>query len=213
LPNFDLPVDLRNLDSPAAVDWEHRLGSPLPRPLPFPAQSLKEIRLRGTFNVSCEPETRRALLAECLTALEPGGRIVLHHLTSGAPLPPNSLPLPGPASVVEEVPLDAELLAWLESAAFCDVRLLKFGSTPSFTLGGVELRETIVQAVKPLPAEEETILVIYKGPFRELVDDTGRVFRRGDRVRISVAQWDRLCSGSFDESFVQLRSVTPHRSN
>jgi len=203
LPDCDLP----------AVDWEHRLGSPLPRPLPFPAQSLKEIRLRGTFNLPREPEARRALLAECLEALEPGGRIVLHHLTSDAPLPPNSLPLPGPASVVEEVPLDAELLGWLESAAFCDVRLLKFGSTPSFTLGSVELRETIVHAIKPLPAEDETILVIYKGPFRELVDDTGRVFRRGDRIRISVAQWDRLCSGPFEESFVRLRSVTPRGSN
>jgi catechol 2,3-dioxygenase-like lactoylglutathione lyase family enzyme len=213
-PDCDSPaVDSPAWDSPSAVDWEHRLGSPLPRPLPFPAQSLKEIRLRGTFNVPCEPETRRALLAECLTALEPGGRIVLHHLTSGAPLPPNSLPLPGPASVVEQVPLDADLLAWLERAAFCDVRLLKFGSTPSFTLGGVELRETIVQAVKPLLAEEETILVIYKGPFRELVDDSGRVFRRGDRVRISVAQWDRLCSGPFEESFVRLRSVMPRGSN
>jgi catechol 2,3-dioxygenase-like lactoylglutathione lyase family enzyme len=214
LPDCDLPaVDLRNLDSPAAVDWEHRLGSPLPRPLPFPAQSLKEIRLRGTFSVPCEPEARRALLAECLDALEPGGRIVLHHLTSDAPLPPNSLPLPGPASIVEEVPLDSELLGWLESAAFCDLRLLKFGSTPSFTLGSVELRETIVQAIKPLPAEDESILVIYKGPFRELVDDTGRAFRRGDRVWISVAQWDRLCSGPFEESFVRLRSVMPRGSN
>ncbi|HET6327761.1 MAG TPA: ArsI/CadI family heavy metal resistance metalloenzyme [Planctomycetaceae bacterium] len=192
--------------APAATEWEHRLGCPFPRPLPFGDQTLNEIRLRGTFNVPCDPAIRDAMLVDCLRALKPGGRIVLHHLTSNAPLPANSLPLPGPAAVVEEVPIDVELLAAVERAGFCDVRLLKFGSAPSFTLRGVELRETIIQAVKSPQAEEESIVVMYKGPFRELIDDAGRVFRRGDRVWISPSAWDRLCSGSFEDSFVRLKS-------
>jgi catechol 2,3-dioxygenase-like lactoylglutathione lyase family enzyme len=193
-------------DAIAPVDWEHRLGSPFSLPLPFAERSLNEIRLRGTFNVPCDSATRRAGLGECLRVLTPGGRIVLHHLTCDSPLPPDSLPLPGPAAVVEDVPVDTQLLASLEEAGFCESRLLKFGSTPSFSVGGVELRETIVQALKPHDAEKEQIPVMYKGPFRELVDDAGRVFRRGERIWISPAHWERLCSGPFEESFVRLRS-------
>ncbi len=192
---------------PASADWEHRLGSPFPRPLSFEEQTLNEIRLRGTFNIPWEPAIRDAMLVDCVRVLKPGGRIVLHHLTSNAPLPANSLPLPGPAAVVEEVPVDAELLAAVERAGFCDVQLLKFGSSPSFTAHGVELRETILQAVKSPKADEESILVMYKGPFRELVDDACHTFRRGDRVWISSDAWDRLCSGSLEDSFVRLKSA------
>jgi len=191
---------------PAPVEWEHRLGSSFPQRLPFRDGSLEEVRLRGTFNAPCEPTTREALLAECLRVLAPSGRIVLHHLTSDAPLPPGSLPLPGPAAVVEDVPLDVDLLAWIEGAGFGDLRLVKFGGTPSFTLRAVQLRETIVQAIKPANAEEEGILVTYKGPFRELVDDAGRVFRRGERVWVSSARWELICSGPLGESFVRLRT-------
>jgi catechol 2,3-dioxygenase-like lactoylglutathione lyase family enzyme len=188
------------------VDWEHRLGSPFPRPLPFGEGSLEEIRLRGTFNVPCDPDFGAAVLAECLRALKPGGRIVLHHLTSEAPLPPGSLPLPGPAALVEDVPIDRELLAWVEDAGFVDVRLVKFGSAPSFTLQKVQLRETILQALKPSDAESQRIQVMYKGPFRELIDDAGQVFRRGERSWISPARWEFICSGPLEESFVRLRS-------
>src|SRR3984885_6005916 len=45
-----------NSESPTPVDWEHRLGSPYPQPLPFADQALREIRLRGTFNVPTGPD-------------------------------------------------------------------------------------------------------------------------------------------------------------
>jgi catechol 2,3-dioxygenase-like lactoylglutathione lyase family enzyme len=193
------------VESAAPLEWEHRLGSPFPQPFPFSDESLDEIRLRGTFNVPCAPAVRRAVLADCLRALAPAGRVVLHHLTGESPLPSGSLPLPGPAAVVEEVPVDAELFAWLAEAGYCDVRLLKFGGKASFTVQGIELRETIVEAHKPLATGGDEVLVVYQGPFRELVDDVGRVFHRGQRTWISREQWERFGSGPLAESFVQLR--------
>jgi catechol 2,3-dioxygenase-like lactoylglutathione lyase family enzyme len=198
-----------NSESPTPVDWEHRLGSPCPQPLPFADQSLREVRLRGTFNVPTDPDVRCALLAECLRVLEPGGRVVLHHLTAERPLPAGSLPLPGPASVVEHVPVDTEMLAWLEEAGFCDVRLVKFGSAPSLSIDGVQLRETIVQAQKSPNPGDAGVQVAYKGPFRSLTDDRGRVFRRGQRAWISEAEWALICAGPLAESFVHLRGEQP----
>jgi catechol 2,3-dioxygenase-like lactoylglutathione lyase family enzyme len=187
------------------AEWEHCLGSPFPRPLAFEGRSLSEIRLRGTFNVPYTPDVRRAMLADCLHALAPAGRVVLHHLTGESPLPTGSLPLPGLASVVEDVPIDADMLGWLADAGFCDVRLLKFGGKASFTVQGVELRETIIEAHRPHAAQSDEVLIVYKGPFRELVDDSGRVFRRGERTWISREQWERLGSGPLAESFVRLQ--------
>ncbi len=194
---------------PAPDDWEHRLGSPFPRTLSFADGSLQEIRLRGTFNVPCEPKVRQARLAECRRVLTPGGRVVLHHLTGASSLPAGSLPLPGPAAVVEEVPVDTALLGWVAEAGFGDVRLLKFGSTPSFAVQGVELRETIVHATKPPSQEDAEVVVVYKGPFCQLVDDAGRVFRRGERTRIPRARWESIAAGPLEESFVRLRSDRP----
>ena len=106
------------------------------------------------------------------------------------------------------MPVDAELLGWVTEAGFGDVRLLKFGSAPSFTVQGVELRETIVEAIKP-PSEADTeVVVVYKGPFCQLVDDANRVFRRGERTRI-CARWESIAGGPLEESFVRLRSDRP----
>ncbi len=53
---------------------------------------------------------------------------------------------------------------------------------------------------------------MYKGPFRELVDDAGRVFRRGERAWISPARWELICSGPLEESFVRLRCEQTNKS-
>jgi catechol 2,3-dioxygenase-like lactoylglutathione lyase family enzyme len=196
-------------ESPVRLDWEHRLGSSFPHPLPFAERSLNEVRLRGTFNVPHDPALRRAMLAECLRVLKPGGRVVLHHLTAERSLPEGCLPLPGPASVVESVPVDTEMLAWLEEGGFCDVRLIKFGSAPSFSVDGVQLRETILQAQRMPDPGDADVLVVYKGPFRCLTDDGGSVFHRGERTWISQAQWALISAGPLEESFVRLRVEQP----
>ncbi len=141
----------------------------------------------------------------------PGGRIVLHHLTGASRLPSGSLPLPGPAAVVEEVPVDTELLGWVTEAGFGDVRLLKFGSAPSFTVQGVELRETIVQAIKPPSEADAEVVVVYKGPFCQLVDDAGRVFRRGERTRISPPAGSRSLAGRSRNRFFVCARTGPVR--
>jgi hypothetical protein len=34
--------------------------------------------------------------------------------------------------------------------------------------------------------------VLYQGPFRELRDDSGRLFRRGERTLVDSVTWQRL---------------------
>jgi hypothetical protein len=79
-----------------------------------------------------------------------------------------------------------------------------------YTLGA-ELRETKIEANKPglNAASEAGLTALYKGPFRELIDDDdGRVFRRGERVAIDRATWQRLQS-SAAENFLLIESAAP----
>ena len=194
-----------SLAAPAAKTWEHSLGQPVALPLPAADGSLSEVRLRGTFNTTAGEAVRDELLAEARRALAPGGRVSLHVLTADRPLA-STPDLPGPAAAVKAVPTDADLLASLERAGFADVRLTKFGETPCFRVGGAEMRETMAEAFAPAAGDPAggTVLVVYRGPFRELTDDAGRVFRRGDRVRVPAADWARLVASPLGDSFTNL---------
>lgn len=188
----------------ARNEWEHLLDREFLLPLPFDDESLTEVRLRGTFNVPIEAATREAMFAEIYRVLAPKGRVVLHQLTADCAL--SEVPsLPGPAAVVREVPVDRDVLAWAEEAGFDQIRLIKFSSAPTFEFDGVTLREMIVEARKPADeVQADEVTVVYKGPFRNLIDDSGRVFRRGERVGILAETWNAIQSGPLEEFFIRL---------
>jgi hypothetical protein len=92
---------------------------------------------------------RSLLLSECFRILRPGGTIFLHNLVADRPVPPGSLNLPGPASVVQAVPLTGALLNAFESAGFVELDLVPFDATPCFTKGEVQMRQLKLHAKKP----------------------------------------------------------------
>lgn len=161
------------------------------------------VLLQGTFNAKIDSEARKQILAEALRVLRPGGNVLVHVLTAAERLPEGTrLQLPGPAAAVAHVPLDRELVAELEAAGFVGVHYSKFGASPCFHYQGIEMRETKLLAFKPEPSGAARYTAIYKGPHREVRDDTGRVFRRGERVAIDEAGRNLLKSGPAAEEFL-----------
>jgi catechol 2,3-dioxygenase-like lactoylglutathione lyase family enzyme len=185
------------------VVWEHRLGAPVPDRAPFEAGSVDEVRLRGSLNVPLAVEAQRALVAEAGRVLKPGGRLFVHVLVAERPLPA-APQLPGSAASVRHTPLEAEPVRLLESAGFRGVRMLKFDAKPCFVSHGVGLRELQLEGWKGSRDDAETRTVLYKGPFRQVADDAGNVYPRGERVRIPGADAERLRSGELAEQFLIL---------
>lgn len=182
------------------VVWEHRMNEPIPSTIPLADGEADEVRLRGTFNLPLSHEQRRAVVAEARRTLRPGGRLFVHVL-SGEKAVENP-DLPGPAGAVRAVPLESESLILLEDAGFARVRMVKFDSKPCFVRGGVGMRELQLEGFTPADDGEAEFEVMYKGPFREIVDDEGRVYARGRRVRVPAATADQLRTGEFSTQFV-----------
>jgi catechol 2,3-dioxygenase-like lactoylglutathione lyase family enzyme len=197
------PSPSASADVAPSQSWEHRMTEPFPAALPFEDGSLTEVWLRGTFNTT-EAEARRdEILAEARRVLSPGGRVALHVLTADRPV--TSAPtLPGPAAAVKAVPTDSDLLASLEREGFVGVRLTKFGPSPCFRMHDAEMRETMAEAFAPAAADDGSVLVMYRGPFREVSDDAGRVYRRGERVRVPAAEWEQLSASLPVDAFTRL---------
>jgi hypothetical protein len=192
---------------PAAspVVWQHCLGEPVPAALPQADGTVDEVHLRGSFNDDLSEDDRRRLLREARRVLRDGGKVVVHNLVADRPFPNGQPRLPGPAAFVRRVPLEAEPMQALEAAGFAGLHLAKFGASPCFHHDGVEMREMLLTAskVNSVPSGRSSV-VLYKGPFREVRDDEGNVYRRGERVRVSQQTRDLLRQGPLAEQLLFL---------
>jgi catechol 2,3-dioxygenase-like lactoylglutathione lyase family enzyme len=180
------------------VIWEHRLDQSVPQVIPEEDNSVDEVRLSGTFNVPLPAETQRGLLAEAARVLKPGGRIFVHVLVADRSLS-EPLELPGPAAVVKFAPIQSEPVRLLHDAGFQAVRMVKFDAKPCFIRHGVAMRELQLEGRKAGSDNEKPSRVLYKGPFQQLADDSGIVFRRGEWVQVSPGVATRLRSNELSE--------------
>jgi len=186
------------------VVWEHRLGSPIPARIPLQDASADEVMLRGSFNVDAPAGAFTQLVTDAKRVLRPGGRLVAHGLIADSTL--DSRPsLPGPAAAVERVPLLGEPLRALQAAGFTAIHLEKFGASCCLRQGDVGMRELLLVASKPAGSRFDLVqAVVYRGPFRELRDDHGKVFPRGVAVSVSGAAAELLRGGPAADQFAFL---------
>ncbi len=190
------------------VVWEHRMGAPIPARIPLDDAAADEVRLRGTFNLPLHADQQRALVAEALRVLRPGGRLFVHVLTGERPV--ESPQLPGPAAAVRVVPPESDPVQLLAQAGLEGVRMLKLDAHPCFVRDGVAMRELQLEGFKPADeATGPTTEVLYKGPFREVIDDHGRRFRRGQRIAVPGAVADALRYGEWAAHFVVFTPAAP----
>ena len=203
----DAVLSTGQVEAPTAVtaraEWEHLMGQPLAVPERFGTESLDEVRLRGTFNLPVDESIARQLLADVHEALRPGGELQLHVLTADEPLS-GEPQLPDPAAYVKHVPVRGDVLNALQDAGFVEIELTTFRPGACFQHEGIDLRETRIRCRRPEVESEETCEVVFKGPFAEVTDDTGRTWRRGERLSVPVSRWESLARTPLAELFVRM---------
>jgi hypothetical protein len=104
------------------------------------------------------------------------------------------------ASLVQRVPVETEPLGAVLRAGFGGMFYEKLGDIHCFSVNGVELRELQLHAWKP-GAGADKVAVVYKGPFEQVVDECGTVYRRGEKVVVSAAVAGCLRAGPAADQF------------
>jgi catechol 2,3-dioxygenase-like lactoylglutathione lyase family enzyme len=189
------------LDDPVPTVWEHMLTSPMPELIPFRDDELDEVRLEGTLNADVSLQIIRRLLAESVRALKPGGRIIVHGLVSDRQFP-GTPALPGLAALVKRIPVEKEVLDELADQGFVALYFERLGDVHCFEAERVTLSDMRLVATKPNVDHSTGHVAMYRGPFSQLEDEHGRVFRRGERVAIDRATWELFRSERFAEHFI-----------
>jgi SAM-dependent methyltransferase len=133
------------------------------------------------------PQDRRQLFAEVYRVLRSGGRAAISDIVSDEDVPGRLRQDPRLWSgCISGAFREDEFLRAFEEAGFHGVELVKREAEPWRTVEGVEFRAVTVLAHKGKdgPCLERNQALIYRGPFRQVEDDDGHTFRRGERIAV-----------------------------
>jgi hypothetical protein len=110
--------------------------------------------------------------------------------------------LPGPAALVQTIPVATQPLDELQQAGFVGMFYDRLGDIHCFTVNGVELREMQLVGCKPFgTATVADWSVLYRGPMNRLIDEQGRKYPRGERVLVDESTWRLFRREPFSEHF------------
>jgi SAM-dependent methyltransferase len=143
-----------------------------------------------------------SLLAEAYRTLRRGGRLLLSLLLADEP-PPAALPSVSGGASTRYVPCETEILALLAGAGYHGMRYTWRAELPLKVVAGVELRPFLIEAHtgKLGPCLDRGHAVLYRGPWREVLDDDDHRYRRGERTAVCEKTYALLMQSPYRNEF------------
>ena len=192
----DLALDLEKLDAElnrrpiASADAflaadelaeELRITQPL-----VPSDSVDVVVSNCVLNLVA-PRSKGQLFDEIFRVLRKGGRTVISDIVADEEVPAH---LQSNAELwsgcISGALTEEGFLKAFADAGFYGVQILKRDQQPWRTVEGIEFRSVTVQAFKGKqgPCFERNQAVVYRGPFKEVLDDDGHRMERGVRYAV-----------------------------
>lgn len=130
---------------------------------------------------------KRSLFSEIYRVLRRGGRAVISDIVSDEDVPADLQNDPQLWSgCISGALREDKFLEAFEEAGFYGISIIERQQEPWRTVEGIEFRSMTVAAYKGKEGDcwDHHQAVIYKGPFKQVIDDDGHVLRRGVRVAV-----------------------------
>ncbi len=132
-------------------------------------------------------EDKGALFDEIFRVLRRGGRAIISDIVCDE-TPPESIRTDPHlwSGCISGAFREDEFLERFEKAGFHGIEILERADQPWRVVEGVEFRSMTVRAFKGKqgPCFEHRQAVVYKGPWKRVVDDDGHAFGRGERMAV-----------------------------
>ena len=144
--------------------------------------------------------------------LKIGGRAVISDIVSDEEVPEHLQNDPELWSGCISGALTEEgFLAAFGDAGFYGVQLLKRDDQPWQTVEGIEFRSVTIEAFKGKqgPCVERNQAVIYKGPFKEVLDDDNHRMERGKRYAVCDKTYNIYRKIPYSAFFEFVEPLTP----
>lgn len=187
LDRLDREIAARPVRSAEELLAAQGLADELRRTWPLvPDESVDVVVSNCVLNL-VDPASKPQLFAEIHRVLERGGRAVISDIVADEPVPEalQRDPELWSGCISGALTEDAFLDAFAEAGLY-GVRILTRQEEPWRTVEGIEFRSLTVEAFKGKegPCRERNQAVVYKGPFREVLDDDGHRIVRGQRYAV-----------------------------
>ncbi len=134
-----------------------------------------------------EGRAKRPLFEEIFRVLRKGGRAVISDIVSDEEVPLAMQNDPELWSgCISGALTESGFVRAFTDAGFYGVRILQRDAEPWRTVQGIEFRSVTIEAFKGKQGAsfERGQAVIYKGPFKKVLDDDGHAFERGERSAV-----------------------------
>ncbi|WP_146515194.1 methyltransferase domain-containing protein [Rubripirellula amarantea] len=155
---------------------------------------------------------KEQLFREIFRVLKIGGRAVISDIVSDEAVP---LAMQQDANLwsgcISGAFQEREFLRAFERAGFMGIHMPVLQPEPWQTVQGIEFRSATVIAYKPDPSGcfEHNEAVIYRGPYRQVTDDMGNVFERGQRTATCRKTFTMMTSEPYGDDFIAVSPLTP----
>ena len=151
-----------------------------------------------------EPKSKRQLFDEIFRVLKKGGRAVICDIVSDEEAPDEMQNDPELWSgCISGALIETGFLQAFEHAGFYGIQILKRDAQPWRTVQGIEFRSVTVEAFKGQQGEcfERNQAVIYRGPFKEVLDDDNHRMERGRRYAVCDKTYNLYRKAPYREFF------------
>lgn len=157
-------------------------------------------------------ENRKQLFSEMFRVLQRGGRVVISDIVSDEEVPERLRNDPQLWSgCISGAFTEHEFLTTFQNAGFYGVEILERQEQAWATIEGIEFRSMTVRAFKEKegPCLDHKQAVIYKGPWKAVVDDDGHTLFRGRPMAVCEKTMQIYSSSPYVEHVIPIHPRVP----